>query len=254
MSYYKTNALYEALQSAGVAHFKFVVGDAWQLVYGDNQCNPLLLVFAKGVPSEQLNSQLPDEDLEAFKLFRYCSEKASLPLAVIKFPVDTEEVTEVHFTTEREFEIVSMQDLSARYGSYGLPVSDTPTGKYLNDKSSSAYHNWQRQSLGRGLTVSDIDLWKLDNDGNPQIILELKRSFYSLEKWEPYADDFKNFRLISNLCNTAGISFIITYNIRVTKPQFKDDPSQIALFDVDFSKTPSIKKRGIVTFEEFLNL
>ncbi len=254
MSYYKTNALYEALQSAGASHFKFVVGDAWQLVYGDNQCNPLLLVFAKGVPSEQLNSQLPDEDLEAAKLFRHCSEKTRLPLAVVKFPVDTEEVKEVRFTTGTEFETISMQDLSARYGRYGLPVSDTATDKYLNDKTSSAYHNWQRQSLGREPTVSDIDLWKLDNDGNPQIILELKRSFISLEKWEPFRDDYRNFCLISNLCNAAGISFLITYNIMVKEPQFKDDPAQIALFDIDFSKTPPITKRSIVTFEEFLNI
>lgn len=254
MSYYKSNALYEALQAAGASHFKFVVGDAWQLVYGNNQCTPLLLVFAKGVESTQLNSQLPDEDLEAVKLFRYCSEKAGLPLSVIKFPVDSEEVTEVRFTTGTEFESVSMQDLSSRYAAYGLPVSDTPTAKYLNDKTSSAYHKWQRSSLGRDLTVSDIDLWKLDNNGKPQIILELKRSFYSLDKWEPYRDDYKNFKLLSNLCNAAGINFMIAYNIRVTKPKFKDDPSEIALFDVDFSKTPPIAKRGTVTFDEFLKL
>jgi len=254
MSYYKTNALYKALNSAGVPQFKFVVGDAWQLVYGDSKCTPLLLVFAKGVPAALLNSQLLNEDLEAVKLFRYCSEKANLPFAIIKFPIDSEEVTEIRFTTGKKFETISMKELTTRYNNYGLPISNTPTDKYLNDRYSSAYHNWQRKSLGKDLTVTDIDLWKLDSKGNPQIILELKRSFYSPEEWKPYLDDYNNFKIISNLCNEVGINFMITYNYRITKPKFKDDPSRIALFDVDFSKTPPINKRGIVTFEEFLEL
>src|SRR5690606_23313522 len=130
-------------------------------------------------------------------------------------------------------------------------INNNTTAKYLNDKTSSAYHNWQRNSLGRGITVSDIDLYRVSENGTPKVIYELKRSYYSLERWNPFRDDYSNFKLISNLCNKAGLEFKIIYNVRHKSPFF-DDPSKLKLFSVNFDKTPPIILDGISTFEDFI--
>ena len=108
-----------------------------------------------------------------------------------------------------------MPELSKLFASIGLPVSNTHTAKYLNDRTSSAYHNWQRNSLGAALTVSDIDLWRVSETGDPEIVFELKRSYYDLSRWKPFTDDYRNFMLISNLCQRAGTHFKIIYNQRI---------------------------------------
>ena len=144
-----------------------------------------------------------------------------------------------------------MSDLSEIFADYGLPISDSGTDKYLNDKSSSAYHNWQRECLGRDLTVSDIDSWRINEATKPEIIYELKRSYYSLSRWQPFTDDYNNFKLLSNLCNLTSLRFKIVYNVRHKKP-FYDDISKLKLFDVDFDKRPPIKEKGIITLDSFL--
>jgi hypothetical protein len=252
MTYYKSNALYEKIKEMGLTHFKFVSGDAWQLIYGDEASNPLLLVFAKGTVLVEYNEKLSEQDEDAINLLSYVSDRTGLPLIIIKFRTDLATIQEVSFAySDLKFQKISLKSLTALYGKYGLPVSNTPTDKYLNDTTSSAYHNWQRQNLGRDLTVSDIDLWRIDEDEKPEIIFELKRSYYSLERWKPFTDDYNNFRLISNLCNKASLNFKIAYNVR-TKNPFHDDISKIKLFEVNFNKKPPIKEEGIISLKEFL--
>lgn len=252
MTYYKSNALYDKIKEMGLTNFKFVSGDAWQLVYGNDACNPLLLVFAKGTTFTEYNQELSEQDIDAINLLSHVSDRTGLQLIIIKFQTDMSIIQEVLFAySDLKFQKISLSGLSALYGKYGLPVSNTSTDKYLNDKTSSAYHNWQRQSLGRSLTVSDIDLWRIDETATPEIIFELKRSYYSLERWKPFTDDYNNFRLISNLCNMASLNFKIAYNVR-TKYPFYDDISKIKLFEVDFNKQPPIKEEGIISLKEFL--
>lgn len=253
MNYYKSNAIYEYLLSKKLPQFKFVVGNAWQLVYGDNECNPLLLIFAIGVQGSEILNDLSKEENEAFELLKIVGQKANLPVKQIRFASDITEVEKIQvLNTNNELTELTMLELSELYKSFGLPVSDTATSKYLNDSTSSAYHNWQRSSLGRNLTVSDIDLWRVNNEGIPEIIFELKRSFYDLDKWKPFTDDYRNFQLISNLCNKSGIDFKLMYNQRIKEP-FQDKIDRLKLFSVDFSKTPSIKEDGIISLVEFDN-
>ena len=88
---------------------------------------------------------------------------------------------------------------------------------------------------------------------NPEIIIELKRSYYDLERWKPFTDDYRNFRLISNLCNMSNLGFKILYNQRIKTP-FQDKIDKMKLFEVDFSKNPSIKENGIITLLQFESL
>jgi hypothetical protein len=145
-----------------------------------------------------------------------------------------------------------MAELAESYGQIGLSVSNSATKKYLNELTSSAYHNWQRSSLGSELTVSDIDLWRIDDKGNPVVIFELKRSFIDLYKWVPYGDDYKNFRLISNICNNSGVEFKIVYNQRIKNPVVVDKIEKLKIFKVDFSKFPYISDGVIINLEEFI--
>lgn len=254
MEYYKSNAIYEHIAKKQLNQYKFVSGNAWQLVYGDNSCNPLLLILAVGVSINEIDEQPTSEEKFAFSLLQAIADKAKLPIRYIRFASDVEEVENVRLSDSSfVYSILSMPELSDLFASFGLPISNTRTAKYLNDRTSSAYHNWQRSSLGAALTVSDIDLWRINDLGEPEIIFELKRSYYELSRWRPFTDDYNNFRLISNLCNRGSIQFKIMYNKR-TKTPFKEYIDNLKIFSVDFSKNPPITEDGIITLQEFENL
>lgn len=252
MSYYKGNAVYDELTKNNVKHLKFVTGNEWQLIYGDANCDPQLLVYVFGKNETEYNSSLSSSDQEGVDLYKHLSAITGVPYVIIKFRTDITEVTEVLISTDgKNFELKNMTELMKVFSSYNLPISISTTGKYLNDKTSSAYHKWQRGSLGSSLKVSDIDLYKVDANGNPTTIYELKRSYYSLGRWAPFKDDYNNFRLLSKFCNSAGIAFKILYNVRHKSPFF-DDASKLKLFSVNFNNTPPIKLDGIIDFQDFV--
>jgi hypothetical protein len=254
MRYYKSNALYEYITEKKIKHLKFVIGDAWHLVYGDNTCTPLLLILASGVPHAQIENPPSALEVEAFKLLSLAGEKAKLPIRYIRFASDVAEVETVRVSNSSfEYSTLSMIQLSEMFGSFGLPVSNTKTAKYLNDATSSAFHNWQRSSLGAALTVADIDLWRLSDTGEPEIVFELKRSYYELPRWKPFTVDYRNFKLISNLCGLSGMKFKIIYNQRIKTP-FEDKIDKLKIFSIDFSKAQPITEDGIILLEELENL
>lgn len=221
MTYYKGNALYEKIRAVGKTTYRTVPDSAWQLVYGNNMCIPKLLVYAIAINQDDYTKELRKEDKNAFDLFNYVAFKSGLPIIIIKFISDLPEIREVLYSQNNfSFRSVSLKELSDIYSSYGLPVCKTNTHKYLNDRSSSAYHNWQRESLGVDITVSDIDLMKINEKKEVLVIYELKRSYYDLARWEPFRDDYTNFKLISNLCNRCSILFKIIYNQRTKEPYF----------------------------------
>nr|WP_321222221.1 hypothetical protein [uncultured Psychroserpens sp.] len=252
MSYYKGNAVYDELIKNSVNHLKFVTGNEWQLIYGDANCDPKLLVYVFGKNESEYNSNLSNADQEGVDFYKHLSAITGVPYILIKFRTDISEVTEVLLSTDgTNFELKNMMELMQVFSSYNLPISNSTTGKYLNDRTSSAYHKWQRGSLGSSLKVSDIDLYKVGANGNPTTIYELKRSYYSLDRWAPFRDDYNNFRLLSKLCNSAGTTFKILYNVRHKSPFF-DDASKLKLFSVNFNNTPPIELDGIVDFQDFI--
>ncbi len=256
MEYYKSNAIYEHIINQNVIQYKFVVGNAWQLVYGDNNCMPKLLVYAEGVKDTDIENELLDNSKYAFGLLKTLTDKANLPLIFIKFPSNIDEVDYVLVADDPKnltFKKVNMSELSDIYKNHGLPITNSTTAKYLNDRTSSAYHNWQRGSLGSQITVSDIDLWKVNDKGEPVEIYELKRSYYSLERWKPFTDDYRNFQLIDNLCRMCGISFRILYNVRLKNP-FREIIDPLKIFSVNFTQNPPIQGGNIISLNGFNNL
>jgi hypothetical protein len=253
MSYYQGNALYRYIREKKLKNFKFTTGNIWQLIYGNSKSDPVLLVLAVGLPNTSNPVPLNSDIEDAWTTMKDLSEKSRIPLVFVQFANNIVEIESVNVSTDgKSFQKLTMGELTASFHKYGLPTSNTPTRKAKNDKESSAYHTWQRENLGKDLTVTDIDLWKLDASGNLTTIFELKRSRIPLKEWQPYPVDFKNFILILKVCKLAGIKFKISYNFMSPYPPRDEDISKIKVFNLDFTTKLFITEEGIYTLTEFI--
>lgn len=251
--YYKSNALYEYIRKNNIDKFEFVSGNLWQLVYGDGACIPRLLVVASGVNSTQISVGVMNSERVAYSRILQLSCLTGVPAVFIRFCIDKEVDSVYLYTSNGTFQKKTMFELTTIYSDYGLPINASSTAKYLNDKESSAYHKWQRASLGSQLKVSDIDLLKINLISNSiEVIYELKRSFISIEKWAPYTDDYNNFRLLGNLLTRTGIPLKIAYNVRTTKP-WNDNINTIKIFNVNVNNTHLISFDKTVSLTDFIN-
>lgn len=254
MRYYQTNNIYKYIIDNSLTNFKFTSGNLWQLVYGDSHCNPKLLAIVSGVNSTEFkNSYFSKTEQEAFNLLAKISDKTGLPLRFIRFITDTRIVQEVLSFKKGQgsYEILGLNQLKESFRQEGLPVSNSSTNKYLNDATSSAYHNWQRNELGRDLKVSDFDLWRVNSNDYPIELYELKRSFIPLQRWQPYRDDYNNFNLIYNVIKDLEINFKIVYNLR-TKNPWNDDVSLLKIFNVNFRNVNPVQYNSTLKIQEFI--
>jgi len=240
LKYYKSNAVYDNLEMNSC--FSWVSGNAWILIYGDYSFEPKLIVFVHG------SSWKIDDSVLSY--VSSISSRTSVPAIRIEFDDLSNEIefVKIHKGSGDQLNL-QLDDLKKLFFKYGVPVNDGLCVKAVNDSTSSAYHNWQRSFLGT-IVVSDVDLIKIKNE-SVEALVELKRSFVSLDKWMPYKADYPNFRLISNLCDRGGFKFFIAYNVRHTRPLFFDDVSFIKLFDFDAGF--NLSQVSILNFKEFSN-
>lgn len=238
--YYKSNAIYDSITDT--SRFKWVSGNAWALIYGDNNSTPKVLAFVcgKSWPSDQ----------ELISAIQQISKKSNIPCIQIIFDDKANEIQNVDFSEDwHTFETISLEELKEHFARLGVPVNQSLCSKAINSQLSSAYHMWQRSSLGK-IVVSDIDLIHLSESGEVSSIIELKRSIYSIDRWQPFSDDFANFKLISNVCNQINAKFKICYNVR-TKNPFNDDPSILKIFT--YSQNLQIENVKVIPLSDFLN-
>ena len=229
--YYNDNAIYKKLRSYNSENFIWVSGNAWLLIYGDQYSIPKLLVF---VTTKTFCNQ---ELYRKHKRIITLSKKLNIPFLNISFDDESEHIDYVRIQDDllHKWRNISLQELKDIFKSFGIPVNNNPCYKAVNDKKSSAYHDWQRNNLGN-ITVSDIDLMRVNGDLIEEII-ELKRSYYEFDKWLPFPRDYPNFNLTLNLCNKVEIpKFTILYNIRKKNP-FEDRPDPVMLFSYDYKNT-----------------
>jgi hypothetical protein len=250
-SYYKGNAIYQYISDNNIKRFEFVVGDCWQLVYGNQIGDPKLLVFAFAYTDDWNSEKINQTVIKGYEVLLQLSLLSKLPILFIGFNQSQNMIDSVVISNDlKHFNSKSLSELTQIFKSHGLPLQNTKTNKYLNDKTSSAYHKWQRDQLGKNLVVSDIDLW-LMNDSKPFVIFELKRSIISLEKWKPYKDDYSNFILLTNLCQLAGIKFFILYNVREKNPT-KDIIDRIKIFHLKFDNILKIEEGKIYQINQLI--
>lgn len=230
MNYYKTNAVYESLKSEQAHPFVWLSGNAWMLIYGDQNTTPKALVLAFGE-----SWPLQNDIIETAEKI---SSASGIPLLFVKFDDAAEStISKVEFGKPGQARELNLDQLTAEFRSLGLPVRSGTCEKSVNNATSSAYHDWQRSSLG-SIKVTDIDLIRLNTEGEPIEAIELKRSYYPLEKWNPFSDDYVNFNLLLSVCKQSAMKMTIAYNVRQNKPVFNDDASRFALFSYTANNSP----------------
>jgi hypothetical protein len=234
--YYSTNAVLETL-SKSPGDFVWPAGNSWILVYALQTEVPVAVVFVRG--------QSVSENAVA-NYARQLAERAGLPFLSVEFDDTSSEISEVQVFDSDKRVRVPLPELKQRFEKLGLPVTSGAVTKAVNDKESSAYHHWQREELG-AIKVTDIDLLRVV-DTEIVEVLELKRSFFSLETWRPYKADYTNFNVIANVCEPAGVRFTIAYNVRTTNPT-RDDPSRLSLFAYDSQS--KVSPIGLLSFDDF---
>jgi hypothetical protein len=243
LSYYKTNAVYDLLSKEQKHPFVWVSGNAWMLIYGDQMVTPKVLVLAFG--------KSWTKQKEIIKTMEIIAARSEIPLFFVKFDDEAESIEKVLFGSPGQQPAeLTLDELKNEFQKIGLPVENGTCGKSVNDATSSAYHKWQRDNLGSIIKVTDIDLVRLDSDGEPIEVIELKRSFYSFDQWNPYSKDYVNFNLLLSVCKPAAMTVTIAYNVRQTEPFFKDDASQLLLFSYSTQNTPV--KIGKFSYNDFL--
>ena len=244
MSYYKTNAVYDQLISRGHHSFRWLSGNAWALLYGDATGTPRVAVLAHG------RSWQPD--LACVSTVGRLFTKLKLPCLDILFDDSAADIAEVTLASQigGSGTVTSLSELRDIFARHGLPVATTSIHKAVNDATSSAFHQWQRSSLGASIRVTDIDLLRVDGAGEVLEVLELKRSYLALTQWMPFAQDFPNFNLLLAALTPIGVPLTIAYNVRHKQPRFLDDPSSIKVFKYANPGRPEVL--GIVSFDDFV--
>ncbi len=228
--YYRTNAIYEALNN--IEHdFQWVSGNAWLLVYGnksDHKAKVLVLVHGTSwkIQTEIINT------------LQYITKKLNIPVYKIIFDDSHDDsISEVVFCSslKDEGKMYFLGELKSIFKNAGLDIIDGKCDKYLNDKTSSAYHKWQRFSLGNKIVVSDLDLIRMSKSSKEPIeFIELKRSTADVNIWKPYIDDYANFNLINSISQRTNIPLLIVYNRMVkdikTKTIIDDIHNPVSIF------------------------
>lgn len=243
MNYYKTNALYDYLDKhKKKENFFWASGNMWLLVYGDNNAEPKVLIVVSG---DSISLKLSELEIKAIKIAKELTKGTNIATGFIRFDPVIEPIEKVLFWDKdiNDFIIIPINKLKDYFSGSGLPLNDNKVEKLINDKSSSPYHNWQRNNMGNGVVVSDIDLIRLEND-IPIEIIELKRSKINLKQWKPYRQDYINFNLLDKLAKQRGIKFRIVYNYRQNSPSIYDDIQKLKIFSYDYKINES-------SFEEY---
>lgn len=245
MSYYKSNAIYEEIERLGFKQFLVPAGNSWFLIYGDSRCNPVVIVFVFGY-SVLGNTEYLER---ASFVLSTISLKSGIPYLKISFDDSIREINSVNLESRSGIGEITLSELKDIFFELGLPVKQGLCQKAINDASSSAYHNWQRQNLGQ-IVVADMDLFRLNDHGFPEEIIELKRSYIPLNNWTPFRQDYANFNLLTKVTYRCSCLFHILYNLRTKTPWF-DDPSIITLFS--YSESLGANKLGQYTFQQFVD-
>ena len=222
---YSGNAIYEYVYNEDLDYY-YSAKDNWMLVYGNSASIPKILVFASKV--ENIASACSDKEMqEANKAFSF-ARYLKLPFIFVRFMVNNDQVG-LWEESAGNWRTVTYDQLRDIYERYGV-VQPGTAKKRVNQYTSSPYHDWQRNNLGR-ITVSDFDLIKFSN-GQWQEIIELKRSKYSMDKWNPFTNDYPNFALLINTIVGSGknISFSLYYNL------LKDGPMGSRVEDISIIK------------------
>lgn len=230
--YYQTNAIYKYIIDNEISNYVFSGENIWMLLYGDSSYVPKLLLVVSATDEKSYNEKsFSVEEKRAMEIASRLARKAGIENKVMRYSWDDSVLKKVQYMdyqTERISEI-DINQLKQLFVRCDLEIKTADVHKKINDRASSPYQEWQRDNLGNLISVIDLDLLKLNSDGDVITLYELKRSYIELEKWQPFVNDYPNFILQSNFCAKIGCEFRIVYNRRIKDP-FSDDISELKIF------------------------
>lgn len=236
--YYNGNELYRYLVEQKLTdRYFWVAGDMWMLLYSDSDGRPILLCFVCRVDcEEELDRPVTAEECRAFRRFRCLADQTGLPLISLRFAEESEHPCKTfRFKAYGEgvpSRRISSAELLKRLKELGLPLRAAEAEKPVNDKPSSSFHLWQRIHMGSRVTATDLDLLRFHGD-KVETLYELKRSYKSLDEWEPYPEDRANYRAGACFAGMLGVNYRVVYNVRHTRPEYYDDISRLKVYDMD---------------------
>lgn len=206
---YNGNKIYDYITENELQDYFYLAGSHWMLIYGNNAGIPKVFAYVNMV--DNLNLPPSRDEKGIMRTCSMISGQLNLPFVWIRYANNS---SNVQFLRQGDNKLytLSYDNLRDCFETYGVVESGTPK-KTVNQYTSSIYHDWQRNNLGR-ITVTDIDLIKFY--GNQiESIIELKRSKQSLEYWNPYTNDYPNFALTINTIVLSGkhIPFYLYYNL-----------------------------------------
>lgn len=253
---YTGNAIYEYIYNENLDYY-FSAKDNWLLVYGNMYNIPKILVFVSKVTN--INNDYSEEEKEKVNKSFSIARFLKLPFIFVRFMVDNK-IVRIWEGQVGQWQDVTYNQLRNIYEKYGV-VQSGIVQKSVNQYTSSSYHEWQRNHLGK-ITVSDFDLIK-NNNGKVQEIIELKRSKVPLNIWKPYENDYSNFALLINTIvgSKEKIYFTLYYNLLKAgqKGMRLEDTSQIKVFDFNIpnymisSNQVNYQFRGYYKLNQLLN-
>ncbi|MBR0485616.1 MAG: hypothetical protein IJJ69_12735, partial [Oscillospiraceae bacterium] len=224
---YEGNEIYNYIRSHGLHQYCFLVKNQWILLYGDMQGVPRMLAFVS--ETSALDSEFSEEERENGNRVCKIARQLHLPFVAVRFVQNCQKVC---IWLNGNWQTMTYPELKQVYQNFGIVQSGT-AGKSVNQYTSSSYHDWQRNQLGK-IIVTDLDLIKLKNDDSIASIIELKRSKIALDQWTPYRNDYPNFALTVNAIVHSGkkIPFYLYYNIMHdgTAGHRTEDISEIKVF------------------------
>ena len=236
--YYQGNGIYQyLLQHDLCGRYFWTSGNLWTLLYANSDGTPAALCFASRVESEEELTMPPTpEETRAFQTFALLARQAELPLFSIRFVGSGDHSCEKFFFREyhggEPGRLITPGQLLDWLKDQGLNIQSTTTEKEINNCSSSSFHDWQREHMGKSVIAVDLDLMRV-GDGRIDALYELKRSWMSLDRWKPFESDRANYLAQLHLAQRAGADFQVVYNVRRTEPELIDDVSQLKIFSLD---------------------
>lgn len=248
MDYYVGNGIYDFLiECKEKDDFFWTSGNLWILTYGDSNYEPKVVTVASG---NQLNIKITESEMRTVNVAKQLVEGTDVGINFVRFD-SNKSISQVRYWNPgmEKIPIISSDELKNRFLQYGLKMNEMRVHKSINDKSSSPYHDWQRENMGDAVIVADVDLIRYYAE-KPQEIIELKRSFIDIERWEPYKQDYKNFILLSKLARKRKLDFFIVYNHRTKVPLF-DDVSKLKIFEFDHRIPTYCKLLGYKSIQQF---
>ena len=126
--------------------------------------------------------------------------------------------------------------------------------KPVNRYTSSEFHDWVRGALPSRLVIQDIDAWALPiadpNKGDfaPIALIELKRSYLTVEEWRPYRADLPNYSALLWLARAAGVPLYVVY---FRKGVEIDDATLLHIFRLDGVEPNYYGAHRVMTARDF---